>query len=139
MDHPLSARSDLRRIDAAAALASIVPGNVRVFTFSEAVVEVPPRRGMAGVDAVIRSQPHAGTWLGRAVDALNREVQHDRLIVISDEQSHDAVPDPVASAAYMINVASALNGVGYGRWTHIDGFSESVLRFVVENERARAD
>lgn len=139
MDHPLSARSDLRRIDAAAALASIVPGNVRVFTFSEAVVDVPPRRGMAGVDAVIRSQPHSGTWLGRAVDALNREVQHDRLIVISDEQSHDSVPEPKAPAAYMINVASAQNGVGYGRWTHIDGFSESVLRFVVEHERARAD
>jgi 60 kDa SS-A/Ro ribonucleoprotein len=34
----------------------------------------------------------------------------------------------------MINVASNRNGVGYGRWTHIDGFSEGVLRFIRETE-----
>jgi len=135
MDHPLSSRSDLRRVDAAAALASIVPGDVRVFSFSEYLVEVPPRRGMAGVDAVIRSQPHGGTRLGAAVAKLNADIAHDRLIVITDEQSHDVVPDPAATHAYMINVASARNGVGYGRWTHIDGFSESVLRFVQAHER----
>lgn len=134
MDAALSAKSDLRRIDAAAALASIVGGSVRVFTFSHQVVEVPPRRGMAGVDAVIRSQPHGGTYLGQAVSVINT-VPHDRLIVITDEQSADRVPDPVAKHAYMINVASAKNGVGYGRWTHIDGFSEAVLRFISEAER----
>ena len=35
---------------------------------------------------------------------------------------------------YMINVASAKNGVGYGAWTHIDGFSENVIRFIQEIE-----
>lgn len=30
----------------------------------------------------------------------------------------------------MINVASYRNGVGYGKWTHIDGFSEGVLKFI---------
>ena len=39
---------------------------------------------------------------------------HDRLIVITDEQARTPVPDPVAKRAYMINVASARNGVGYG-------------------------
>jgi hypothetical protein len=33
---------------------------------------------------------------------------------------------------YMINVASYRNGVGYGAWTHIDGWSESVLDFIRE-------
>lgn len=136
MAAPLSARSDLKRIDAAAALASVVHGDLRVFSFSNHLVEVPPRRGMAGVDAVIRSQPHGSTYLGAAVSALNKE-QHDRLIVITDEQSHDRVPDPVAKQAYMINVASAKNGVGYGKWTHIDGFSESVIRFIHESENDR--
>jgi hypothetical protein len=135
MGAPLSARSDLKRVDAAAALASVISGDLRVFTFSDQVVEVPPRRGMAGVDAVIRSQPHGGTYLGRAVQAINDKVPHDRLIVITDEQSDDPVGNPVARHAYMINVASAKNGVGYGRWTHIDGFSEAVLRFIAENER----
>lgn len=134
MDVPLSTRSDLKRIDAAAALASIIHGDLRVFTFSNMCVEVAPRRGMAGVDVVIRSQVHGGTLLGQAVDAINRQVPHGRLIVVTDEQSHDRVPDPAAKRAYMINVASAKNGVGYGRWTHIDGFSENVIRFIQEHE-----
>jgi hypothetical protein len=133
MEQALSRKSDMTRMDAAAALAAIIPGDVRVFTFSDRVVEVPPRRGMAGVDAIVRSQPHGGTQLGKAVRAMNW-VEHDRLIVVSDEQSHDPVPDPRARHATMINVASYRNGVGYGRWTHIDGFSEGVLRFIRELE-----
>lgn len=129
----LSARSDLTRMDAAATLASIVPGDVRVFSFSNEVVEVPARRGMAGVDAVIRSQPSNGTLLGKAVTRINK-LPHDRLIVVTDEQSQDAVPAPVAAKAYMVNVASARNGVGHGDWTRIDGFSEAVLRYIREHE-----
>lgn len=139
MDARLSAKSDLTRMDAAATLASIVPGEVRVFTFSNAVKEVPPRRGMAGVDAVIRSQPHGGTELGKAIQKINT-LPHDRLIVVTDEQSADKVPEPKVAKAYMVNVASARNGVGYGpRWVHIDGFSEAVLGFIREHERLTAE
>lgn len=131
----LSAKSDLTRMDAAATLAAIIPGEVRVFTFSNSVVEVPPRRGMAGVDAILRSQSYAGTELGKAVTTING-IKHDRLIVITDEQSADRVPQPVAKQAYMINVASYRNGVGYGgTWTHIDGFSENVLSYIREQEQ----
>lgn len=130
MDAQLSGKSDLKRIDAAAALASLIHGDLRVFTFSNALVEVPPRRGMAGVDAVIKSQPHGGTELAGAVAAVNK-VPHDRLIVITDEQATDGrVPAPVAKRAYMINVASAKNGVGYGKWSHLEGFSEGILRWI---------
>ena len=66
---------------------------------------------------------------------MPRALRSSPLIVVTDEQSHDAVPDPVAKHAYLINVASNRNGVGYGRWTHIDGFSEGVLRFIGEVER----
>lgn len=133
MDARLSAKSDLTRIDAAAALASVVPGDLRVFTLSDRVVEVPARRGMAGVDAVIRSQAHSGTELGKAVAHANR-LPHDRLIVVTDEQAAAPVPAPKAKLAYMVNVASARNGVGYGQWTHIDGFSEAVIRFMHQHE-----
>ena len=137
MDAKLSSRSDLTRMDAAAALASLLNGDLLVFTFSNKVVEVPPRRGMAGVDAVLKSQPHGGTALAEAVAAINRQVPHDRLIVITDEQSTSwrPVPDPVAAKAYMINVASNKNGVGYGKWTHVDGFSEGIIRWILESER----
>ena len=140
MDCQMSGKSDMKRIDAAAALASVINGDLRVFSFSERVQEVPARRGMAGVDAVIRSQPHSGTYLGAAVAAINQNVKHDRLIVITDEQSADRVPDPIVKSAYMINIASNKNGVGYGRWTHMDGFSEGIIRYIaeVENDRTRA-
>lgn len=135
MDSKLSGKSDLSRMDAAATLASVVNSKrLRVFTFSERTVEIAPRRGMAGVAEIVRSQRHAGTDLGSAVNLANR-LPHDRLIVITDEQSQTAVPEPVAKHAYMINVASARNGVGYGRWTHIDGFSEHVIRFIHESEQ----
>jgi len=142
MHDKLSAKSDLTRMDAAATLASIMPGAVRMFSFSNSLVEVPPRRGMAGVDAIIKSQPHGGTELFRAIAELNARVPSDRLIVITDEQATNGwaaggptrCPDPI-SRGYMINVASARNGVGYGKWTHIDGFSEAVLRYIAELER----
>lgn len=131
----LSRRSDLSRMDAAASLASILNAeDLRVFSFSDDVIEVPPRRGMAGVDAIVNSQHHCGTKLGRAVKEIN-SLPHDRLIVISDEQADDVVPSPAARLAYMINVSTDQNGVGYGGgWTHIDGFSEHVIRFISEIE-----
>lgn len=134
MREKLSGKSDLRRVDAAAALASIFPGTARVFVFNYSPREVPQRIGMSGVDAIVKHLG-GGTHLGVAVEHANT-IAHDRLIVISDEQTADRVPDPVAKNAYMINVASNKNGVGYGRWTHIDGFSEHVLRFIFEHENA---
>lgn len=134
MNDKLSGKSDLTRMDAAATLASIIPGDVRVFTFSQGLVEVPPRRGMAGVDAIKRSQPHSSTFLGAALATVNQVASYDRIIVITDEQSHDAVGGPKGKG-YMVNVAAYRNGVGYGQWTRIDGFSENVLRFIAEHER----
>lgn len=134
MNDPLSRKSDLTRMDAAATLGAVIHGDLRVFSFSKDLVEVPARRGMAGVDAILRSQRHSGTNLRDAVNLVN-QMPHDRLIVITDEQAQSPVPNPVAKRAYIINVASAKNGVGYGAWTHIDGFSENVLRFIHEAER----
>lgn len=141
MNVPLSQRSDLRRMDAAAALAVMVNGDdKRVFSFSDRIVEVPARAGMGGVEAIVRSQMNRSTDLAGAVEYINRRVPCDRLIVITDEQSTSGrgVPDPKAPLAYMINVASNQNGVGYGKWTHIDGFSENVIQYLHELEGAFA-
>ncbi len=137
MNWTMSGKSDITAMDAAATLASVINADRRVFSFANEVVEVAPRSGMAGIEAIVKSQFHGGTRLGNAVQYINDNVAHDRLIVITDEQSHDRVPDPAAKRAYMINVASNQNGVGYGAWTHIDGFSEAVLRFITEVERER--
>lgn len=137
MNEALSARSDMTRMDAAASLASILNCESRqVFTFSNDVVEVPPRLGMAGVESIIMSQPHCGTALRHAVLGVSK-IPHDRIIVITDEQSHDGVvPSPSCPNPYMINVGSYEKGVSRGRgWINLDGFSESVIRYITEIEQ----
>lgn len=138
MNVQLSAKSDLTRMDAAATLAAVFPGQTEVYSFSTRLVQVPARKGMAGVEAIVRSQQHGGTALAQAVAEINAKGGFDRLVVITDEQATDGrVPAPAVDKAYMINVASAKNGVGYGRWTHIDGFSEGVLRWMAEYEKQK--
>jgi 60 kDa SS-A/Ro ribonucleoprotein len=136
MNAKLSQKGDLKRMDAAAALSSIVPGEVRAFTFSNGLVEVPPRKGMAGVDAIIKSQHHGGTYLAKALITLNQTLKYDRLIITTDEQAHPGrLPAPNGKYNYIINVASNRNGIGYQKpWIHIDGFSEAIFRYIVETE-----
>ena len=130
MDAPLSRRAEMRRNDAAYGLAILlreIAEQVSVYTFSDKLVRVPSRQGFALRDALNASQPHNGTYLGRALGELDEK--YDRVIVITDEQSHDAVPNPRARG-YVINVASFQNGVGYGKWVHIDGWSDSVIEYI---------
>jgi hypothetical protein len=144
MDQKLSGKSDLSRLDAAATLASVLPcEHLRLFTFSDSTVEIPARRGMAGIDAIRYSQHHSGTELMQAVRRL-AGLPGDRLIVLTDEQAatygrmHGSPMEtwPLPPRCYMVNVASARNGIGYGpRWLHLDGFSEQVIRWLAEYER----
>jgi len=132
MNWALSKCSEMKRTDAAYGLAVLlreVGEQVSVYSFSDHLVEVRARRGFALRDAIEASQAHHGTYLGKAVEQLNDKERYDRLIVITDEQAHDTVPNPKGSG-YVINVASYKNGVGYGKWTHIDGWSESVVEYI---------
>lgn len=83
---------------------------------------------------MLKSQGHCGTNLGGAITSV--QGMANRLIVITDEQSHTRVPTPVFEKAYMINIASNKNGVGYGKWIHIDGWSESVINYITQSEEA---
>jgi 60 kDa SS-A/Ro ribonucleoprotein len=135
---PISRRSEMQRTDAAYGLAILlreIAEKVSIYTFSDEAKLVPPRRGFALRDAMEASQPHSGTFLGKALDAVS--APYDRIIVITDEQSHDRIAAPRARG-YVINVASARNGVGYGPWIHIDGWSEAVLEYIREAERTAA-
>lgn len=132
----LSAQSEMTRAEAACGLAILareICDEVEIFTFSNEVVKVPPRRGFALRDAIINSQPHGGTYLGRAVAEIDRK--GDRLIVFTDEQSHDQVPEPKARGT-MVNVASYQHGVGHGAWTRVNGFSETVVAWIAASETA---
>jgi len=136
---PLSRRAEMLRTDAAYGLAVLlreIAEKVSIYTFSDNLKQVPNRRGFALRDALDASQAHGGTNLGLALDRIDE--RYDRIVVISDEQSHDRVAAP-RGRGYMINVASYRNGVGYGKWTHIDGWSEAVIDYIRELERASAE
>jgi 60 kDa SS-A/Ro ribonucleoprotein len=132
MADPVSSKSDITRLDAAcgvAILAREICEDVVVYKFNTGIAVVPPRRGFALRDA-ITFQSGGGTNLGDAVHTVQVKESFDRLIVITDEQSADRVPNPKVKRSYMINVASNKNGVGYAPWVHIDGFSEAVVDYI---------
>lgn len=161
MNATISQRSEVTRLDCAYGLAILlreICNDVQIYSFSNSFNHIPARRGFALRDAIDNSQTHAGTPLGQAINCIygergktikpNNRMFHrgdhtykgqglnpDRLIVITDEQAGDVVPDP-QGLGYIINVSSFQNGVGYGPWTHIDGWSESIINYIQEKEGA---
>lgn len=134
MDSAISGRSEMRRLDAACGLAILareICEDVEIFTFSNDVKKVAPRRGFALRDAIVNSQPHGGTELGKAVAKVDRKGA--RLIVFTDEQAHDPVGAP-KGVGYMVNIAAYQHGVGHGPWRRIDGFSEKILDWIIATE-----
>jgi len=142
MDEILSDKSEMKRDDAAYGLGVLAREfceDVQIFSFSQAVAQIPARRGFALRDAIRQSQPHSSTYTGQAVGLINSKFEYDRIIIITDEQSADQVPNPKGKG-YIINVASNENGIGYGPYVHINGWSEAVLDYIreYENQEARA-
>lgn len=138
MDYRLSAKGETIRMDAGLGLGVLLRElceDVSIFTFSNALVQVAPRRGFSLRDAMKTSQSHEGTYLRGALDTLHAKARqhYTRIIVITDEQTHDGIAAPHGKG-YVINVASNKNGVGYGQWMHIDGWSEAVIDYIREYE-----
>lgn len=154
---PVSRKSDMDRAQAACALASLVRGVCEDpviyatagndYTRQHKTQLVPSRHGMALAEAVYNlcvPLGGGGIFINPVCRWLSeREKDVDRMIIITDEQdcSRDGKDSPIHAKPlgkhnYMINVATYQNGIGYrGRWTHINGFSESVISFIAENER----
>lgn len=144
MDGKLSEKGETLRVDAACGLAILVRELCEssiIASFSNCVAEVPARRGFALRDAILKSQPHSGTYLKACLEAVSRQKAWqniDRLIVITDEQSADGVRE-MGEKAYCINVATNKNGVTYSHgWTHIDGWSEHAIDYIREIEAESA-
>lgn len=133
MSDRLSSKSTLNRIDAARALAVLlreVCTEVSIFAYSTSIAKIPPRRGFGLADAI--PSPSGGTYTGEAVKVCNAQ-GYDRIVVITDEQSHTAIPAPVGKG-YVMNVAAYQHGITWGPWVSISGFSDQVVRFIHELE-----
>lgn len=134
MSWALSNSSQINRADAAggvAIMARELCEECRVLAFGQNVYDIPNRRGFA-LSSLLKPK-NEGTYLGAAIKAINEKLYYDRIIVITDEQSADIIPDPKAKG-YMINVSCEKNGVGYYKWMHIDGWSPSVINYILEIE-----
>jgi len=133
----VSEKSDIDRFDAACAVAMLLRETAercRVFAFSMNTVEVPPRRGFAMIQAVKNAMPFGGTSLRQAVDYVYAQYPEcERLIVITDEQSTDRPKQP-QGLGYVVNVGTYKNGIAYGPWVAIDGWSEAIIDFIREHE-----
>lgn len=158
MQAALSAKSEVDRIDAAASLAMIareVCEEVSIYATAgddwrrvAATQPIPPRRGFALRDAIRDAKAKLGGGGIFLVQAMNdvhgEEKTADRIIVFTDEQDCDLKLNPAAANAfgthnYLVNVASAQNGIGYGKWTHIDGWSEAIINYMLAAEGCAAD
>ena len=156
MHGQISDKSELDRLSAAAALAMLlreVCDDVSVYATAgddgrriHATMLVPPRRGFGLRDLLSYEQTSrkiggGGIFLKQVIEHVRKEEKGkaDRIIVITDEQDCDIVNKPASAKPfgknnYLINVASYKNGIGYGEWVHIDGWSENVLSYIEQFE-----
>lgn len=153
----VSAKSEMDRFDAAAALAVLcreVCENVAVYAFNERAYEVPARRGFALRDALAQTKGNASKG-GLAV-ALANQRGYDRIIVLTDGQwhytdaeqrgwggqqeapAHLVSPAPLTDKAYLVNLAASRNAVGSNKWTMLDGWSEAIVTFIQASENILA-
>ncbi|MCK9369372.1 TROVE domain-containing protein [Candidatus Dojkabacteria bacterium] len=138
MKWAISEKSDLTRFEAACALAILareICESCNVVVFSNNAFNVPDRRGFALRDAIHNKAQFGATHIQDGID-LATKAGYDRIIIFTDEQSAQSIHNPIKnSLGYVINVASYKNGIGYGEWLHIDGFSEAVVNFIIEMEK----
>jgi len=155
MGGQLSRRGELSRMDTAAALAILAREmcqEVAIYctagndaTRIHATRLVPSRRGFALRDCIVndaaRELGGGGIFLVQCLDYVRKhEGRADRIIVFTDEQDCDQKLNPASADAfgthnYLVNIASYRNGIGYEKFVHIDGFSETVLDYIRESER----
>jgi hypothetical protein len=157
MHGPISGKSELDRLSAAAALAMLlreVCEEVAVYATAgddlrrtHATILIPPRRGFGLRDLLSYERTSGkigggGIFLKEVIEYVRKEEKGkaDRIIVITDEQDCDLVNKPASAKPfgknnYLINVASFKNGIGYGDWVHIDGWSEAIVDYIERFEQ----
>jgi hypothetical protein len=137
MNASLSSKSEVRRRDVAISLAVLfreVCKNVRLYTFNDNLHEIPPRRGFALRDYILKNFGGSTSMWG-AIRESAKVRKNDVTIVITDEQTMDSgtFVDANSDLLVIVNVASYQNGVSYDKNTvHINGWSDSIVTYLRE-------
>lgn len=154
MHSGLSSKSELNRMDAAAALAMLareICEEVAIYATAgsdshrkHATMRIPAHRGFALSQYItgdeVRSKIGGGgifmvqvmDWIA-AQEAGNKV---DRVLVFTDENDCDHGRDPATAKvlakdrSYVMNIAAHQNGINSGRYEVISGFSEAVLDYI---------
>lgn len=150
MQAPISGKSDLNRLDTAASVSVLIRemcDNPVIYCTAGSdwsrihqTAIVPARRGFALKEAISPTMfsklGGGGIFLTQCMDYVQKqEGEADRVIVLTDEQDCDTKLNPDKANAfgnknYLINVASAQNGIAYNKFHHINGWSESVIDYI---------
>lgn len=157
MGDALSRKSKMTRAEAAAALVGMLTAasedsSVWLTAGSDSTrihkTELVASRTGAAMRDLIRLKAGqlggGGIFLTPCLRHIENEAKTatDRIVVITDEQDcaiadkdKPSLAKPFGKRNYLLNVSVEKNGIGYGSgWTHIDGWSENVIRFIRDNE-----
>lgn len=132
--------NETRRLDVAIGLAILLKflcKDVVIYTFSDDVVKIDNASGFRLGEKIKKSQQHNCTYLGKAIKNIHKmEKEYDRMIVITDEQSHDNIETSISGKGYIMNIAPYEHGINFdAQWVRINGFSEAVIDWMIEYER----
>jgi 60 kDa SS-A/Ro ribonucleoprotein len=149
MTAPMSGLSDVTRLDVAASLAMIyreVCEEVVIYCTAgsdyarkhDTKVIDKPGRGMDLVNQIRKMADElggGGIFTVQCTNYIDERDSADRVVVISDSQDCDRKKPDDANAFgkkhnYIIDIAPHKNGVGYGKFCVINGFSEKVVDFM---------
>lgn len=164
MNQGLSNKSDMRRVDAAIALAMILRESCESCVIYATAGDdgakqhetaiIPKRRGMALRDALLETFTQersnkkflggGGIFVVQVMSYVAEQeegTKFDRVVILTDEQDTDIKSNTVDKAKrlgqynYILNVAPEKFGVVTGgKWTRISGFTEHVVDFLLLNE-----
>src|SRR3569623_252386 len=151
----LSGKSRMLRTDAASGLAILVrelAEEPRIYFTAgsdykriHATAQAPARRGFALRDLIVgkgmlERLGEGGIFLAQCLDyVFEIEKEAERIIVITDEQDCDQKLSPDKANAfakhnYILNISSNENEIAYSKFTHINGWSDAVLHYIIEKE-----
>jgi hypothetical protein len=145
MDAAISEKGELKRYETAVALAVLVRGlskSCRIFAYATVTAEIVDSKGLGMMDAVKHGMQTLGgsTNTAAALQYLQEKCPSvDRVILLTDEQSHDGIHRLWAKHGYIINVAPYAPGLETpGGWVRINGWSERVIDWVRAHENVEA-